>query len=205
MSPLKKLHKENRILLTNYEQSWYAHNTKEFLQRISFLKNKENIPNKIRHLILDIDSCEYAYDDFISYSTFPDIGMFEISTRVIKYYQKFCLHSTCVAKQKFDNYDDKLIDFKELKNDIFELRSLFKNLIIVCNVEYNADLMSLNYYRKELNDFLNTLCREYDNIKIVNPNDLINKDNPSVDLIDNNHFNERFTQTMVNHYFNILQ
>lgn len=204
MSPLKKLYKRQLIDLVNYEQSWYAHNTREFLQRIDFLGNKSCISDDMRGLVMDIDSCSFSYNNFKPYTEFPEIALFEVSTRIVKSFDNIYLHSTCLAKNNNNNYKEVLLDFSELEGDIVKLSKLFRRLIIVCNIDYDVDLISTHYYRRELNVFLEGLRLKYDGIEVVNPNSLVDQKEPKNDLIDYNHFTESFTLKMSDYFFKIL-
>lgn len=194
MGPMKYLSRTGRIELVNKDQSWYAHNSKEIIQRVKHMRGDISLPRNILELTLDLDSCP---SDYITATTCPDmpsIGAFEISTRGIKMKNGYVLHSTLVSKRKVVDYDEKLDSFDHLESDICDLNKIFQKIILGCNISYNESMAGQNVHRVQLNNFLCDLEKRHPSIITVNPNRIINHTLPASDIEDCNHFLPHFIE-----------
>jgi|GEM_PF-5283318 len=201
--PIKRLHKMGQLNMINVNQSWYAHNSKEIIQRLNFHSGKFNPNEPINRLIFDRDSCNQAPEKLIPIEGFDElIGFFEISTRVVKGYNGLILHGTSINKNAFTDFDKTIISFSELSKDILKIKSYFYKIVIVCNIEYDKDLINFNKNRKALNNFLIEFCNNQENIYLFN----INGFNYIVDnLSDNNHFKSDFIPKLSQYYYNFIE
>jgi hypothetical protein len=201
IAPFKYLDREGHLFFSNKEYCWYAHNIKESIQRIEFINNRKHIPATIRYLTMDLDSCNTDFNKFANYKKLADVGVFEVSTRVIKKIENTFVHSTCLSKNKFTNYKQYIQSFDELENDIKILANNFKKIFLVCNIEYNQDLETTHPHRKQLNDFLEHIENRHERVYVLNPNILLKKSENLKTLIkDNNHFSSKFISKLANFY-----
>ena len=193
------------ITLTNANSYWYAHNTAEFLQRIAFSEGKLELPDDVKRLAMDMDSCRSDWRDGIDPIDGASIGVFEISTRIVKKYGSFVLHSTCVSKRQFKEAQDVLMSFEELEEHIRLLRSRFSKLIISCNIGFLVNLIDKCPRRGELNDFLTGIPARIGGVRVIDPNKYIHAFDPRKDLEDSNHFLPHFVRVMSNVYLEEIE
>tara|TARA_R110002167_G_scaffold5075_3_gene23839 strand:+ start:3296 stop:3979 length:684 start_codon:yes stop_codon:yes gene_type:complete len=201
IAPFEYLDRIGSLNFANKNLCWYSHNVREVIQRLKFLENKKNIPVESRHLTMDIDSCTTDFNTIEEPTSIPDIGVFEISTRVIKTYNGVTIHSTCASKQKLTDYQEEIQTFEELEQDIVSLFQSFRKIFVICNIDLDETLENTNIHRKMLNDYLTSLEEKHKNIHILNPNILIgNSSEPKSLLEDNNHFDVKFIPALADYY-----
>ena len=188
VGPITNLHNSGLITFTNSEACWYTHNSKEVLQRLEFMTGEIELPDMVKRLTMDLDSCKTPHDKATSQSIEADIGVFEISTRIVKKHADYVLHSTLLAKQEFRDYEDKLDSFDELEDDLLKLKSRYNGLIIGCNIVLNDAMDENNIHRQLLNEHLQAFAAKNVGIEAVDPNSIINRNAPTTCLEDNNHF-----------------
>lgn len=188
----------------NINSSWYAHNTKEYIQRIEFHFDGEDIPNLYRELILDPDSC---FVDEISFPKYEnvDLAILEVSSRYAKCFDTYWLHSTCIRKKNFDGFINHTLTDEELRSDLIKISSYFKNVLIVCNIALSNDLDAFDSKRVEFNNTLKTICEDLENIDVFDPNILITLDDPARLIKDRNHFRDECLGTEIaDEYYKII-
>lgn len=205
MAPMKSLHSNGVIDLTNENYSWYAHNILEVKQRIAIMKNECIIPNELINLVVDIDSCKTELKQPIKNYSLPKVGIFEISTSSYRSYKGYQLHSMCISKLNFGGSSVELLQREQLEQEICNVASYFENVLLVCNIDKDESLIKLDKHRYELNLFLKLLANKYDHISVFDPNNFLNADNINLDLEDRNHFTQRFAHSLLCEYELALQ
>jgi len=205
MVPLQYLHRAGRITLANLGRHWYAHNSKDFLQRIALMQGHLQLPPEALDLVLDQDSCSAGAEALTAPMDWPDLAVFEISTRNIKRLNGHVLHSTLIAKRGVKDYEDSIDSFDALEADIRSLQAVFPRLVIGCNITLDAGLASHNIHRQKLNVFLADLATRLPGLAVVDPNSLIDMANPRAVLEDNNHFLSSATPQLAALYLKAIQ
>mgnify|MGYP001329895349 CR=1 FL=1 len=201
IEPVKLLVKRGTIHFTNQAQSWYAHTTKEMLQRLDHMQGHARLPDALLPLILDQDSCKTAPADCAIPFVLPAIGIFEISSRNIRWHAGYALHSTLLRKRQFADTTDRIAPFTATEADIVALRARFRHLIIGCNIVYGSNLTDPDVNRQKLNDFLKSMAQKYEGIQVVDPNDTLD---PAQDLRDRDHYNANFVPRLADIYAGVL-
>lgn len=200
MAPMKSLHSNGVIDLTNEKYSWYAHNILEVKQRIAIMKNECIIPNELIRLVIDIDSCKTELKQPIKNYSLPKIGIFEISTSIYRPYKGYQLHSMCISKLNFGDSPVEFLQREQLEQEICSVSSYFESVLLVCNIDKDESLLKLDKHRYELNLFLKSLAEKYAHISVFDPNNFLNEENIKLDLEDRNHFTHRFAHSLLSEY-----
>lgn len=199
VGPMKALHRKSNIDLRNFDYSWYAHNSREMIQRIEIMLGKTCLPQNINSLVLDRDSCKNKLPESMIEFKLGDIGVFELSTRAVRSYNGFVLHGMCIAKQKFKDAKINILSYDMIEEDILKLRSYFKTIVLVCNIERDETLLNIDVRRGELNKFLFSMEKKYIDINVFNPNEFIT-DDVGTQLVDRDHFTLFFLNKLQGKY-----
>lgn len=204
-APLLHLHRAGQINFSNSAASWYAHNSAECLQRIAMTRGDLALPEGLRALILNRDSCPAAWEDGVPPIPPRGVGLFEIATRMQRRLDPYVLHSTCVTKAGFEEARQHVMSWAELEADVASLCSGFGHVILVGNLALGPDLKTPNAGRTALNRALQNMATDRPGLSYVDPNAHINRQDPSVDLLDHNHFHPGFERRMADIYLMAIQ
>lgn len=186
--PIKHLAAAGGVRFVNEDRFWYAHNTKEFLQRLRVMKGELVLPDNIAALTMDTDSCATDLSRVTEGLPSADVGVFEISTRNIKSLEGYTIHSMLAEKRKLSGHSDRFDSFEDLEADLRHLQAYFPKLVIGCNITRDANLIDVNIHRAQLNDAIKEMASRMPNVIVVDPNTIISKGKPRAQLEDNNHF-----------------
>jgi hypothetical protein len=203
-APLLHLHRDGVIRLTNAASSWYAHNSAECLQRIAMTDGDMPLPEGLRPLILNDDSCPGSWADGVAPILPRSIGLFEVSTRMMRRLDPYVLHSTCVTKQEFAEAESRVMTWEDLAADVARLAARFDYVILVGNVALCADLIRPDPGRAALNSALQDLAAGASGLSYASPNPYISRTRPQDDLVDCNHFKPGFERRMADVYRDAL-
>lgn len=199
-APLLHLHRAGQITFTNATASWYAHNSAECLQRIAMTDGDMSLPEGLRPLILNRDSCPADWEEGVRPIPPGCLGLFEIGTRMQRRLDPYVLHSTCVSKTGFTEARSHVMSWAELEADIMALSARFPHVILVGNLAMEADLITPNPGRVALNQYLQNIAEEHPGLSYADPNPHIAPHAPGADLVDNNHFKPAFERRMADVY-----
>lgn len=199
-APLLHLHRDGVINLTNAGSSWYAHNSAECRQRIAMTDGDLPLPDGLRPLILNRDSCASDWDAGVSPIVPGSIGMFEISTRMQQRLDPYVLHSTCVTKLGFAEARVEVMPPQTLTQDVEALCARFETVVLVGNIALSADMTTPDPHRTALNTLLQSLSEERPGLGYTSPNGFLNRGDPAADLVDHNHFQPSFERRLAGQY-----
>lgn len=195
-APLLHLHRAGAIHFSNARASWYAHNSAECLQRIAMTDGDLPLPEGLRPLILNRDSCPSSWEEEVAPIPPGAIGLFEIATRMQRRLDPYVLHSTCLTREGFTGAEEHLMSWDELEADIAALVARFSHVILVGNIALGPDLTHDNPGRAALNHYLQQAAAAHPRLGYVSPNDHISTREPRRDLVDHNHFTPGFERRM---------
>jgi hypothetical protein len=202
--PMKALHKKNIIDLRNFDYSWYAHNSREMIQRIEVMLGKKCLPNDLNSLVLDLDSCKTELPESLLNFKLGDVGVFELSTQAVRSYNNIVLHGMCITKQSFKDAEVSILTFDMVEDDILKLGSYFKTIVLVCNIERDETLINIDVRRDDFNKFLLSIEKKHSNIRVFNPNEFLT-DDVRTQLVDRDHFTPTFLSKLQNKYSSFFQ
>ena len=195
-APLLHLHRAGRVRFCNVRASWYAHNSAECLQRIAMTDGEMPLPEGLRPLILNRNSCPQSWEEGVAPIPEGALGMFEIATRMQRRLDPFVLHSTCIRRTGFTGARDHLMSWEELEADIAALAARFARVILLGNIALAPDLRRPEPGRLALNRHLQRIAGADARLSYVSPNEHISPADPASDLVDHNHFTPAFERRM---------
>jgi len=198
------LHRAGQINFTNASASWYAHNSAECLQRIAMTDGDMPLPEGLRPLIFNRDSCSADWEEGVRPIPQGCIGMFEIGTRMQWRLDPYVLHSTCITKTGFSEARSHVMSWDELEADVSALSARFAHVILVGNLELDTDLTTPNMGRVTLNTRLRQIAAATPALSYADPNGHIAPRAPGDDLVDNNHFKPGFERRMADVYLGAI-
>jgi hypothetical protein len=204
MATMKHLHKQGKIDLANINHSWYAHNILEINQRLAVMAGKITIPKDLHALVVNQDSCPSGFDTLNGIYDFPDIGVIEISTLAYRAFDNVYLHSTSITKEKFKNAQSFIMSISTFEQELVTLLSYFKRLVLVCNIERDKTLTSLDPHRKELNQIIKSTAYKNHSISVFDPNKFLDDENVVKYLKDRDHFSPDFVRVLQVEYNSFL-
>lgn len=202
IAPMQYLSRLEHLSMINKGYHWYCHGTGEILQRLAFVRDAETIPQELREMTMDLDSCPTDWELDRGPIDSDAIGLFEISTTMRHMAGDTVLHSKTMRTKNFQGAITVGDSFEQLEQDILALRDQFRGLVLGCNIALEEDCKTSHIHRNRLNTVLKDIASRHTSIGVVDPNETLN---PAVDIEDNNHFLSPFVPVIALKYLAEIQ